>query len=244
MEIKENKLNPIITVLLALMLIFFVIPIIHFAEAVRQENLTHKSVTSVNTNEFGIVPDLLVASENQYAEGDNYYHIFREMGLPKSLTSKILYEGKEFLRGFTDGDIYHTYANAFNPDELIYLVLEKDPVNYVIVELRDTIKVYEGQRELTVRRKVIDGLIKTSFYHSLRGNDLHPDVISRLSEIYQWQIDFHRLKKGDNFKFVIEEKYAGDSLVGTPKIAGAYFNHNKEDYYAIYYNNPDLHRLL
>jgi murein DD-endopeptidase MepM/ murein hydrolase activator NlpD len=38
----------------------------------------------------------------------------------------------------------------------------------------------------------------------------------------------------------MEEKYAGDSLVGIPKIAGAYFNHNKEDFYAIFYNNPEL----
>jgi hypothetical protein len=37
--------------------------------------------------------------------------------------------------------------------------------------------------------------------------------MAKLSEIYQWQIDFYRLRKGDNFRFVIEEKYAGDSLV-------------------------------
>jgi murein DD-endopeptidase MepM/ murein hydrolase activator NlpD len=240
MNIKENNLNPIVTILLALMLIFFVIPIIHFAEAVKEEHSIPELVTPVNTNEFGIVPDLLVAFENQYAEGDDYQQILKGMGLPKNLRSRILYEGEEFLKGFTDGDVYHTYANVFDPDELIYLVFEKDPVNYIIVELRDSIKIYEGQRELTVKRKVIDGVIKTSFYHSLRGNDLHPDVISRLSEIYQWQIDFHRLKKGDNFKFVMEEKYAGDSLVGIPKIAGAYFNHNKEDFYAIFYNNPEL----
>jgi hypothetical protein len=149
-----------------------------------------KSVTPVNTNEFGIVPDLLVAFENQYAEGDDYQQILKGMGLPKNLRSRILYEGEEFLKGFTDGDIYHTYANTFDPDELIYLVFEKDPVNYVIVELRDSIKIYEGQRELTVKRKVIDGVIKTSFYHSLRGNDLHPDVISRLVKSINGRLTF------------------------------------------------------
>jgi hypothetical protein len=38
MDIKENKLNPVITILLASMLVFFIIPIIHFAEAIKQEH--------------------------------------------------------------------------------------------------------------------------------------------------------------------------------------------------------------
>jgi murein DD-endopeptidase MepM/ murein hydrolase activator NlpD len=240
MNVEENKLNPLMIIMLSFILIFFIIPIIHFAEALKQEHSIPTSTEPVERNEFGIISNLLVASENNYAEGKNYYQIFRKIGIPPSVTANIVKEGKEILKGFTNGDIYHTYANAFNPDELLYLVLEKDPVNYVIVELRDDIQVYEGQRELTTKRKVVEGVIRTSFYHSLRGNDLKPELIAKLSEIYQWQIDFYRLRKGDNFKFIIEEKFAGDSLVSNPVIAGAYFNHNGEDFYAIYYDNDKL----
>jgi murein DD-endopeptidase MepM/ murein hydrolase activator NlpD len=236
-EKNERKSNPVITALLIAMLIFFIIPIIHFAEALKHEHSIPTPVLKLERNEFGIVSELLIASENNYAEGGNFHQIFRKMGVSAPVKSAIIKEGKEFLRGFTDGDIYHTYTNAFNPNEILYLVLEKDPVNYIIIDLTDDIKISEGQKELTVKRKAIDGVIKTSFYHSLRGNSLHPELLEKLSEIYQWQIDFYRLKKGDNFKFIIEEKYAGDSLIGKPEIAGAYFNHNGSEFYAIWYND-------
>jgi hypothetical protein len=93
------------------------------------------------------------------------------MGVPQPVISKIVQEGKDFLQGFSDGDIYHTYANAFNPEEILYVVLEKDPVNYVVVELNDDLEIYEGQRELTIKRKVYDGIIKLLF-------SIHSEVIS------------------------------------------------------------------
>jgi murein DD-endopeptidase MepM/ murein hydrolase activator NlpD len=230
----------VITFLLAALLILFIIPVIHLTEAIKKERIIPVYTPPLNVNEYGIISELIVASENNLAKGENYHQIFRKMGLSQSVTSHIIREGKEFLNGFTHGDIYHTYTNTFNPQEFLYLVLEKDPVNYVVVNLTDDVELYEGQKELTIKRKVIEGEIKTSFLHSLKGNDLHPELLEKLSEIYQWQIDFYRLIKGDNFKFVIEEKYAGDSLVFTPEIAGAYFNHNGNEFYAIQYDNHSV----
>ena len=52
-------------------------------------------------------------------------------------------------------------------------------------------------------------------------------------EIYAWTIDFRRLQKGDRFKVIYTDKFIEDSIyTGVHKIKAAYFEHNKEPFYA------------
>ena len=48
-------------------------------------------------------------------------------------------------------------------------------------------------------------------------------------------IDFYKIQKGDKFKVVFEEKFVEEESIGIGRIKAAYFNHRKEDFYAIYF---------
>jgi murein DD-endopeptidase MepM/ murein hydrolase activator NlpD len=61
-------------------------------------------------------------------------------------------------------------------------------------------------------------------------------LIHSLSEVFAWQVDFYRIQKGDRFKVLYEQLLVDDEEAGIGKIIGAYFNHNEEDYYAVYFD--------
>ena len=71
----------------------------------------------------------------------------------------------------------------------------------------------------------ISGDVKTSLYHSIRAVGEGPQVVQQLIDIFQWDIDFFELQKGDNFSFVVTKQYAGNDPVGYGPITAARFTH-------------------
>jgi hypothetical protein len=195
---KTNKINIIPIVFFVLLLLILSIPVIHFSSAIQHERSFKKHFYQIEKNEFGIISDSLISVSSVTSDDESISEILQETGLPADIINKLIREENEILSEFSGGNIYHIFSNIYNPEEILYMVFEKDPVNYVIVNLKD-LNISEGQKDLTLKRKSIEGIIKTSFFNSLKGNDIHPELIKKLSEIYQWQIDFHRLKKGDQF---------------------------------------------
>ena len=53
---------------------------------------------------------------------------------------------------------------------------------------------------------------------------MHPSLVSGLSDIFAWSIDFFGLQKGDSFKVIYEEMSIDDKPLGVGKIYGAQFS--------------------
>lgn len=121
-----------------------------------------------------------------------------------------------------------------------YFVYEKDAVNYVVVDLNDTINVYEGKNEVSTRKKTVSGIISSSLYMTLKDQGVSPLLTYELSDIFAWQIDFHRIQKGDKFKVIYEEQYVNDKMIGIGKIQAAQFEHFGSDYFAFYFEQDGI----
>src|SRR5699024_6067850 len=68
----------------------------------------------------------------------------------------------------------------------------------------------------------------------------HPNLIHKLAALYQWKIDFFRLKKGDEFKVIYNKKYINDSIfAGIAEIDAAEFTHADQPYYAFRYTKDE-----
>lgn len=115
-----------------------------------------------------------------------------------------------------------------------YMVYEKSLKDHIVFDLRDSMRVYEYNKELTVRPATAEGTIRTSLWNAIRdgGNDLA--LSDRMAEIYAWQIDFFGIGKGDNFRVLYDQAYIDDSIkTDIQDIRGAVFSHYGKDYYAI-----------
>lgn len=72
---------------------------------------------------------------------------------------------------------------------------------------------------------MISGTVRRSLYEAVREAGEGPQVVQQLIDIFQWDIDFFELQKGDSFSFVVAKQYAGDDAVGYGPITAARFTH-------------------
>jgi len=81
--------------------------------------------------------------------------------------------------------------------------------------------------------------IDSSLYESLTAAGEQPQLVQQLVDVFQWDIDFFSLQKGDSFSLVVEKKFAGTDLYGYGPILAARFTHDGETYEAFRHELPD-----
>lgn len=85
----------------------------------------------------------------------------------------------------------------------------------------------------------ISATIDTSLYEALRGAGEQPQIVQQLIDVFQWDIDFFALQKGDSFSMVVDKKFADADLVGYGPIRAARFVHDGNLYEAFRHETPD-----
>jgi murein DD-endopeptidase MepM/ murein hydrolase activator NlpD len=81
--------------------------------------------------------------------------------------------------------------------------------------------------------------IDSSLYEALRGAGETPQLVQELVDVFQWDIDFFALQKGDSFSLVVKKKFAGADVTGYGPIAAARFTHNGQTFEAFRCETPD-----
>jgi len=125
-------------------------------------------------------------------------------------------------------------STTHTPDVLIY---EETPVNYVIFELHDSLKVYRGKKEIETRVKSTSGTIESSLWNAMINNGSSPMLAVNLSDIFAWTIDFFGIQPGDKYNVLYDELYVDNKLVGIGKIHAATFTSMGTTTSAFYFNS-------
>ncbi len=122
-------------------------------------------------------------------------------------------------------------------------IYENDPINYTVVDFRDSVIAYRNRKEVKYVLREASGIIEnnTSLSGIILDQGIDYNVTQGLSEIYAWTIDFFKLQVGDKFKVIYKEKYINDTIyAGAEPIEAAYFEHNGRPIYAFAYQNDSL----
>ena len=85
------------------------------------------------------------------------------------------------------------------------------------------------QREIET---TISATIETSLYDALRNAGEAPQLVQKLVDVFQWDVDFFALQRGDDFSVVVKKKYAGSDPLGYGPILAATFTHDGNTYEA------------
>jgi murein DD-endopeptidase MepM/ murein hydrolase activator NlpD len=86
--------------------------------------------------------------------------------------------------------------------------------------------------ELHEIRTTVAARIDSSLYEAVRGAGEEPQLVPQLVDVFQWDIDFFALTKGDSFSVVVQKKYAGADYIGYGPILAAHFTHNGQTFQA------------
>jgi len=139
------------------------------------------------------------------------------------------------LKKIQSGNDYFIINKPHPAPPIQYLIYAHNSVEYVVFKLDDPVTVFKKAKQIEIRKKSVTGRIESSLFDALAGNNLQHELVFRLTELYAYILDFYHLQKGDRFKIIYNEKYAGDRSVALENILAACFNHRDQDYYAFYF---------
>jgi murein DD-endopeptidase MepM/ murein hydrolase activator NlpD len=81
--------------------------------------------------------------------------------------------------------------------------------------------------------------IESSLYEAIRAAGEQPALVQQLVDVFQWDIDFFALQKGDRLSLVVEKRFAGDDPIGYGPILAARFEHEGSVYEAFRHESAD-----
>lgn len=142
------------------------------------------------------------------------------------------------VRKMSAGKPYVVFTQKDNPSQLAYFVYQPNAIDYVVYDLRDSVEVYAGKKEVTVAEESIAGTIKSSLYLALQESGSDPDIAMPLAEIFGGVVDFYSIQEDDWFRIQYERHYVKDTPVGQGRIQSAVFSHRGKEFQA-YYFQPD-----
>jgi murein DD-endopeptidase MepM/ murein hydrolase activator NlpD len=156
-------------------------------------------------------------SEILYPRGIDYQQIQEVVDLSKDVFS---------ARKIQAGKPYTLILKDDSARTLDYMIYEIDPIQYVVYDFRDSIRVYREEKPVTIIEKTSSGIIETSLWNTMVDNNLDQELIMTLSDVYAWTIDFYHLQKGDSFKVIYTQRQVEGVNVGVEQILAAEFTHH------------------
>ena len=191
-----------------------------------------------NLDEFEVISDTIQS-------GDSFGELMLEnkVDYPKIYELTQRYKDTFDVRRIRVGKPYMILKSKDTTQGAQVFIYEQDPINYTVVDFRDSVVAYKKQRQVSFVQKEASGVIPDggSLSNVIVEQGLDYYLTYDLSQIYAWTIDFFKLNPGDKFKIIYQEKYINDSIyAGVGPIEAAYFEHNGQPFYAFSYMNDSL----
>lgn len=188
--------------------------------------------------ENGFILNNFRVHRDTFRKGDNFSKILSKNNLGNYKVREVLKKVKDSLDYYSipRGKSVLLLKSKTIPFQLEYLVYEKDKINYTIIGLKDSITVVNKAKPVFFRKRLIADEIKGSFTKSLAENGIKNTLSSRLAKIYEFSLDFFKLKKGDRYAISVTERFINDSVYdGIEKIEGSFFENKNKRFYAFPY---------
>ncbi|MEH6308579.1 M23 family metallopeptidase [Olivibacter sp. CPCC 100613] len=139
------------------------------------------------------------------------------------------------VRKISAGNPYTIFTYKNDPQKAAYFIYQPNPIDYIVYDLRDTLNVYAGKKDVSVKVETVASDINHSLYEALQRKGADPQLAIKLAEIYGWAIDFYNIGENDWFKIQYERQYVDDKPVDAGHIVSAVFSHKGKELSAFYF---------
>ncbi|HRE51171.1 MAG TPA: peptidoglycan DD-metalloendopeptidase family protein [Flavitalea sp.] len=189
---------------------------------------------------FGLAVDSFNVIENTVQRNDFLGSILEPYRVENITIANLARKSKPIfdVRRITAGSQYTIFCTKDSLQKALYFVYQPNAIDYILYDLRDSITITAGKREVTTKVITAGGVITSSLYEAVNKAGSDPALAMRLAEIYAWTIDFYKIQQGDFFKVVYEQRYVKDDPVEPGQIRSAIFSHKGDTFYAFQFQ-PD-----
>lgn len=240
MDFKKNA-----SILILLLLVSLVIGLVSFSSLKSSETAKQRPEPSAENTpvrkeiprQFGLPLDSFNVHTKNVQRNEFLAGILQEYEISPSDIAVLSERSREVydVRKIAAGRPYTVFCPKDNPSKAAYFVYQASPVNYVIYDLRDSMRVYTGKHPVTTRVKALSGVINSSLYLALEKQGAEPSLAMELAKVYASTVDFFAIRKGDWFKIQYEQRYVKGEPVGEGQILSAVFSHRGKEFQAYYF---------
>lgn len=238
MKKKLKVVSQVLTVLLGVLVVLFVQR--HNAESTESEILEENPVTEEVAPSllFEIPIDSFDVVQAKIKKNEFLANILLPYGIDYVTIDALAKKSADVfdVRKMVAGKNYTILASKDSLSKAQYFIYQPNAVEYIVYDLRDSIRIYSGEKEVTIKEQEVSGVINSSLYVTLQEAKVSPYLAVELSEIFAWSIDFYRIQKGDWFKAVYEQKYIDGEPVGIGEVLAVEFNHFGRSFYGFYFD--------
>ena len=218
-------------------------------EPAKTEKIVDNIVEKPSPKEFGFKLDDFIVKRDTIRKGDSFGEILQKNHIDYSKVFQIAQKTKDTfdIRRLQVGKPYTLLCvkkdSLEKPEHFIYQPNKED---YVVFNLGDSISAFKATKPIKYVEKQASGIITSNISLTLEEQGLSPRLAYKMADdIYAWTIDFRRLQRGDRFKVIYTDKYIDDSVyVGVHNIKAAYFEHNKEPFYAFEFETDSTKGII
>ncbi len=169
--------------------------------------------------------------------GDTLESLFTSAGLTRQESFGLAAEFSEHIdpRKVKAGELVQLEYDPL--DRLTRISMKSGEEGRVVAERgEDSFSVEFIPAVITTEEVKLTGTIETSLYDALQSAGESPTLVADLVDVFQWDIDFFALRKGDWFSLVVDHRYSDGELAGYGNIKVARFHHNGVTYEAFHYD--------
>jgi murein DD-endopeptidase MepM/ murein hydrolase activator NlpD len=243
MKIKINALSVLVLVSIGLLTSFLTFSAFN-------SNVSNKPVTILPEDDsvkevvseqlFGLSVDDYEIESSTIKRNEFLSTILERYQIDKVTMAKLVKASKPVfdVRNMAANKPYTVFLAKDNSNKAEYFVYQPNAVDYIVYDLRDSVRVYKEMKPTRINVETVGGTITSSLYEALQESGANPDMAVYLSNIFGGVIDFYSIKEGDSFKIEYDQQYVGDEPIGSLKIRTAMFSQNGKEYQAHYFK-PD-----
>jgi murein DD-endopeptidase MepM/ murein hydrolase activator NlpD len=222
--------------------LFYLIPIILTIIACNDKNDDDKQDLKKETpkiiEEYGYRFNDYNVKKDTVRSGDTFGAILSKYGVSNQLILEVAntYKDTFDVRKIVVGKPYVILNSKDSTNKAKVFIYEKNRIEYAVVDIRDSLRCYNGRKPITIKEKVASGVITSSLSQTMDEQKLGANMTDQLANIYAWTVNFFHLQKGDRFKVVYYERFINDTIpAGLQGIKAAYFEHRGKPLYSFKY---------
>lgn len=144
------------------------------------------------------------------------------------------------LRRLRSGNSYTILQDTSDCESLRWFIYHIDRVNYVMFDFSEPLNIIRGVNEIDTISNIYSGVIASSLWNTMINDNMNPNLILSLSDIFAWVVDFYAIQRGDKFKIIYDDLFVEEESIGIGRIHAAWFKHMGKEYYAFYYMQDSI----
>lgn len=152
-------------------------------------------------------------SSYEVQKNSSVFSTLKEAGLSGKEILKIISAAKPIVdfRKIKPGNSFSLFWDSEQKNNLNQIIYSESPTRDILLKKSPKDQTWSAEaqvKETTVQLENYQGVINNTLWSSASEAKMHPSIITKLTDIYSWQIDFSReVRIGNKWRLTIEREY-------------------------------------